>query len=287
VAFFDASVLAPEDIRPDLAAGCRGFNAEGARLQDNTGAACVVATGNLMIRKTLWASFGAVVLFAGVAAAQTPAPYILSAVSDSSRPALDKFRDDRRKPAETLAFAGVAPGMIIAELIPGNGYYTRILAKAVGPTGKVFTVPFGEPRAANSAALAKDPAYPNVQLLGGPPGSINVPAPVDMVWTTQNYHDVRALAGPINKAVFAALKPGGVYFIVDHAAKAGAGEESVALHRIDEAVVKRDVLAAGFVLEAEGDFLRNPKDDHTKQVMERDLNRATDQFVLRFRKPAN
>ena len=91
----------------------------------------------------------------------------------------------------------------------------------------------------------------------------------------------------LNKAVFNALKPGGVYFIVDHAAKPGSGEEVLlSLHRIDEDIVKREVLAAGFVLEAEGDFLRNPKDDRSKMVFDRELNRDTDQFVLRFRKPA-
>lgn len=224
-------------------------------------------------------------LLMGSAIAQLPASNIQSAVSDEGRPALDKFRDDRRKPAATLAFAGVTSGMTIVELIPGNGYYTRLLSKAVGPDGRVYTAPFGEPRAGNSTALAKDPGYRNVTVLSGPPGSLNVPTPVDMVWTTQNYHDMRALAGVVNKAVFAALKPGGVYLVVDHAAKSDAGEESVALHRIDEELVKRDVLAAGFVLEAEGDFLRNAGDDRTRQVMERDLNRATDQFVLRFRKP--
>jgi len=215
------------------------------------------------------------------------APNVAAAVADPARPPLDVFRDDRRKPAETLAFAGVGPGMKIAELIPGNGYYTRILAKAVGSTGKVYTIPFGEPRAPLSAALAKDPAYGNIQFSPAAAGSISVPEPVDMVWTVQNYHDVRQLAGPVNKAVFAALKPGGVYLIVDHSAKAGAGDATVALHRIDEAVVKQQVLSAGFVLEAEGQFLRNPADPRTGQIMERGLNRATDQFVLRFRKPAS
>lgn len=228
-------------------------------------------------------------LCAAPAAVAQPAitPSIAAAVADAARPPLDVFRDDRRKPAETLAFAGVREGMKVAELIPGNGYYTRILAKAVGPGGKIYTIPFGEPRAPLSAALAKDPAYGNIQFSPAPAGSVSVPEPVDMVWTVQNYHDVRQLAGPVNKAVFAALKPGGVYLIVDHAAKAGAGDETIALHRIDEAVVKQQVLAAGFVLEAEGQFLRNPADNRTGQIMERGLNRATDQFVLRFRKPVS
>lgn len=224
----------------------------------------------------------------GAAQPATPvAANIARAISDPDRPPLDVFRDDRRKPAETLAFAGVTEGMAVAELIPGNGYYTRILSRAVGPRGRVYTVPFGEPRASLSATLAKDPAYANIKLAGGAAGTVTVPEPVDLVWTVQNYHDVRQLADAVNKAVFDALKPGGAYLIVDHAAAAGAGAESVALHRIDEAVVRRQVEAAGFVLEAEGQFLRNPADPRTGQIMERGLNRATDQFVLRFRKPVS
>jgi predicted methyltransferase len=200
---------------------------------------------------------------------------------------VDVYRDDRRKPAETVAFAGVAPGMTVAELIPGNGYYTRILSKAVGPQGHVYTLPFSEPRASYSKAIAADPAYANVTLVTGPPLSLNVPAPVDVVWTTQNYHDIRQGRALLNKAVFAALKPGGTYFVVDHAAVAGAGEDVLlSLHRIDEATVKREVLAAGFVLDAESDLLRNPADKRTQMVFDREVNRSTDQFVLKFRKPA-
>ena len=214
-------------------------------------------------------------------------PAIAAAVADKARPGIDTYRDDRRKPAETVAFAGVSPGMTVAELIPGNGYYTRILSKTVGAKGRVFTVPFSEPRAAFSKAIAADPAYANVTLITGAPLSISVPAPVDLVWTTQNYHDIRQGRAILNKAVFDALKPGGTYFIVDHSAVAGADESVLlSLHRIDEAVVKREVLAAGFVLEAESDLLRNPADKRGQMVFDRDVNRNTDQFVLKFKKPA-
>jgi predicted methyltransferase len=233
-----------------------------------------------------WLALAAGAWLAAIAVAQ-PAiePNIAAAVADASRPALDKFRDERRKPAQTLSFAGIKEGMKIAELIPGNGYYTRILSKAVGTAGKVYTLPGGEPRTPLSAALAKNPEYPNIQFVPGNLAALSLPEPVDLVWTSQNYHDLRALAATINKAVFNALKPGGSYLIVDHAAKPGARNESIPLHRIDEELVKQDVLAAGFVLEAEADLLRNPKDDRSRQVMERDLNRQTDQFILRFRKP--
>jgi predicted methyltransferase len=215
------------------------------------------------------------------------APNITAAVADAARPPLDKFRDERRKPAETLAFAGIKEGMKVAELIPGNGYYTRMLAKAVGASGKVYTFPGGEPRTPLSAALAKNPVYTNIQLVAGSLASMPVPEPVDLVWTSQNYHDLRAQSAAVNKAVFNALKPGGIYLILDHAAKQGAGGESIPLHRIDEDLVKQEVLAAGFVLDAQSDVLRNPKDDRSRQVMERELNRQTDQFLLRFRKPAS
>lgn len=234
-----------------------------------------------------WGLFVALALAGGAAVAQAPSPTIKAAVADTGRPAVDRYRDDRRKPAETVAFAGVGEGMTVAELIPGNGYYTRILSKAVGPKGRVYTLPFTEPRAAMSKAIAAYPAYGNVTLVAGSPFSLGLPAQVDLVWTTQNYHDIRQGRAQLNKAVFDALKPGGTYFIVDHAAKPGAGDEVLlSLHRIDEAVVRREVEAAGFVLEADSQLLRNPADDRAKMVFDRDVDRHTDQFVLKFRKPA-
>ncbi len=230
-----------------------------------------------------------ILLSAPLAASAQPAPSlaIAAAVADAGRPATDRFRDERRKPAATLAFAGIHPGERVAELIPGNGYYTRLIAKTVGAQGHVYTLPFTEPRIAASRAIAADPAYKNVTLVAGSPMGLTLPEKVDLVWTTQNYHDIRAGRAQLNKAIFDALKPGGVYFIVDHAAKPGAGDGVLlSLHRIDEDVVKTEVLATGFVLDGEADFLRNPKDDRTKMVFDRELNRDTDQFVLRFRKPA-
>ena len=239
------------------------------------------------MKRLLWIA-ATTLLLAPVAQAQPKIPTaIATAVADKGRPGVDTYRDDRRKPAETLVFAGVTTGMTVAELIPGIGYFTRILSKAVGPTGRIYTVPFSEPRASYSKALAADPAYANVTLIGGPPLSVGVPQPVDMVWTAQNYHDIRQGRALLNKAVFDALKPGGTYFIIDHSAVAGADEGVLlSLHRIDEAVVKREVLAAGFVLEAESDLLRNPADKRGQMVFDREVNRNTDQFILKFKKPA-
>ena len=211
--------------------------------------------------------------------------YVTNALNDPGRPDIDKFRDDRRKPGATVTFAGVAPGMVIAELIPGTGYFTRILSKVVGDSGRIYTIPFREPRAAASRALAENQSYANITLVNGTPTNFGLPEKVDLVWTTQNYHDVRNLHAQINRQVFESLRPGGTYFIVDHSAKPNAEEESISLHRIDKQIVIQQVTEVGFVLEAESDILRNPNDDLTLQVFERDLNRNTDQFVLKFQKP--
>ncbi|MDZ4370432.1 MAG: class I SAM-dependent methyltransferase [Phenylobacterium sp.] len=222
----------------------------------------------------------------GLAGAQVPRA-IADAVADPGRPGVDVYRDDRRKPAEVTAFAGVREGMAVAELIPGTGYYTRILSKVVGPKGRVYTLPFSEPRAVASRALAADPAYGNITLVNGSPLNLGLSAPVDMVWTALNYHDIRQGRAQLNKAVFDALKPGGIYLVIDHAAVTGAGDEVLlSLHRIDEAVVRREVLAAGFVLDAESPLLRNADDDRKQMVFDREVNRHTDRFVLKFRKPA-
>jgi predicted methyltransferase len=136
--------------------------------------------------------------------------------------------------------------------------------------------------------------YGNVKLLKQPAAKLTAPEPVDVVFTSQNYHDYPdKFMGPtdpavLNAAVFAALKPGGVYIVVDHAAEAGSGmRDTETLHRIDEAVVKQQVLAAGFQYVGESDVLRNPSDDHKRNVFDRAIRGHTDQFAYKFRKPMN
>lgn len=209
-----------------------------------------------------------------------------AAVADSGRPAEDKARDAARKPAEMLAFAQVRPGMKIGELLPGNGYFTRIFAKAIGPRGTVFAWLPGE--GPSKSVERFDPvakAYPNVTLVRG--AAFAAPQKVDMVWTSQNYHDLYLRGGnadATNAAVFAALKPGGIYLVIDHRGAAGTGtSEAGTLHRIDEAAVIAGVLKAGFVLDDEDMSLRRADDDHTQPVFK--LHDATDQMALRFRKP--
>lgn len=210
-------------------------------------------------------------------------------LADPGRPDADKARDADRKPAEVVAFAGVKPGNKVAELAPGGGYFTRILSGAVGPTGIVYAIARQESPALKAIADAK----PNVKIAVSTPGTIAVPEPVDVVWTTLNYHDFKNVkvgetdaASVINAAAFKALKPGGTYFIVDHEAGKGVGATVTnTLHRIEGATVRKEVEAAGFRFDAESPLLRHAADDHSQKVQETGIRGKTDQFVYRFRKP--
>jgi predicted methyltransferase len=221
-----------------------------------------------------------------LAAQAKPVPAIAAAIADTARPEADKARDGARKPAEMLAFAGIKPGAKVGELLPGAGYFTRVIAKTVGDKGAVYVWMAASAPAAWVARL--DPllaAYPNVKLIRGE--QIAPPEPVDVIWTTQNYHDLHHTGrdpAATNAAAFAALKPGGIYLVSDHAAKAGSGTaDTDSLHRIDPDLVKAEVVKAGFVFAGASKVLANSGDDHTKKVF--DLHDATDQFVLKFRKP--
>jgi predicted methyltransferase len=233
-----------------------------------------------------------------IAAARIPA-YIATAVADPARPPADQARDVARKPAECLAFAGIKPGMKVAEIIPSSGYFTRLFSAVVGPKGEVFALqPPPRPQAEGAAAppppaveaIAADPHYSNVQVLVQPLATPSVPEPVDLFWTSQNYHDLHNVPGidigAFNRAVFKALKPGGIYVVLDHAAEAGSGSRDTStLHRIDPAVVKREVLEAGFRFDGASKVLANPDDPHTAKVFDPAIRGKTDQFIYRFRKP--
>jgi predicted methyltransferase len=225
-----------------------------------------------------------------VAATPTAPRSLATVVASTERPDADKARDADRKPAEMLAFAGVRPGMRIIELAPGGGYFTRLLSLAVGERGYVYT----NSGRASPAVAAWAQAHPNVSFQMTTPGQVIAPEPVDLVWTTQNYHDFKNgkvgdtdAAQATNAAAFAALKPGGVYLISDHQGAPGSGAtQTSTLHRIEDAAVIREVEAAGFKLEARSNLLRHAADDHTQRVFETGVRGKTDQFVLRFRKPA-
>jgi predicted methyltransferase len=223
------------------------------------------------------------------------APHIVAAVADPRRPQADRDRDALRHPAEILAFTGIQPGWRIADVGPGGGYYTRLFSVAVGDSGRVFAI--DRPNAAPDrprAILAVAPQYPNVTVLQAGYQGWNTGEPLDAVFVSQIYHDwfypqLNLDVPALNRQIFDALKPGGVYVIIDHAAAAGhtinTADPAADLHRIDQAQVIREVTAAGFVLEEESQVLRNPADDRSVRVFEGDIRGRTDQFVLRFRKP--
>ena len=223
---------------------------------------------------------------------------IAAAVEAPDRSADDRALDAGRHPAETLAFLGIAPGQRVAELGAGGGYTAELLVRVVGPAGKVYgqNSPFVLERFAQApwtARLAK-PVMANVVRLDRP---FDEPFPADLsdldaVLMVLLYHDVvwmKADRAKMNQAVFQALKPGGVYGIVDHSAKSGSGVADVeTLHRIDEAVVRKEVEAAGFVLAAEGSFLRAPGDPRDWSASPRTAGEkrgTSDRFVLKYVKP--
>jgi predicted methyltransferase len=224
---------------------------------------------------------------------------IEKAVADPGRPAADTARDAGRKPAETLAWAGIKPGMKVVDMLPGAGYYTRIFAKAVGDKGYVYAY-FGSQYDARLKTQNKDPdnqfadlkvTYHNLGVVHGPLPEFVTPEPVDLVWTSLNYHDMHNKqyamdVNAVNKAIYKSLKPGGYYVVVDHRAAKGAGPGvTESLHRMDEDIAKQEIEAAGFKLVSEGKVLAVPTDDDTKRVFEAGEHDHTDQFMLKFQKP--
>jgi predicted methyltransferase len=224
--------------------------------------------------------------------------YISAAVADANRPDADKQRDANRKPAQTLEFLGVKPGAQVAELLPGGGYFTRIFSKAVGPQGRVYALvperPANAPAdmpdlAGRVKAIAADANYANVTVVIQPLNKLVTPAPVDLVFTAQNYHDLHNFPIDVvafNKTILDSLKPGGLYVVLDHSAPAGSGlKDTKTLHRIDVDVVKQEVTAAGFEFVGASDILANASDTRTAMVFDPSVRGKTDQFILKFRKP--
>lgn len=236
-------------------------------------------------------------------------PHIVAAIKDAARPSdaeatpgcIERAApkacagvklDEYRKPADMLAFSGVQPGWKVGELIPGGGYMTRLFSKAVGPTGKLYL--FNGPPPANGAlgfqpVLDDKANYANTSFIQTDFTTIPAPEPLDLVWTSQNYHDMHNPGRNLdinaaNKAVLAALKPGGIYIVLDHQSAKGV-EFDAQLHRIDKEKVKAEVIAAGFQYVGESNALANPADDGTKMVFDASVRRHTNQFILKFKKP--
>jgi predicted methyltransferase len=224
---------------------------------------------------------------------------IANAVADAGRPASDKERDPNRKPAELLAFAEVKPGDKVGDYAAGQGYFTRLFSQVVGPRGHVYaSVPaalFQYPNIvkgiADIDAYAKD--HPNVSVTAAAAlDAARYPERLDLFWISQNYHDLKdPFMGPVdmaafNKAVFAALKSGGIYVVLDHVAKSGSpADVTDTLHRIEPSVVRQEVEAAGFRFVGDSKSLANPADPHDKGVFNESIRGRTDQFIYKFRKP--
>jgi predicted methyltransferase len=197
-----------------------------------------------------------------------------------------------------LAFAHVKPGDTVIEMIPGGGYFTRLLSAAAGPTGKVYAVVptwlaqrFPD-AVTNMKGLAASPGYGNVTVVIEGLGKIPEQGPADVVFTAQNYHDLHNPAVPpdtaekVDEAAFAALKPGGVYLVEDHVGAAGTGAtQAGTLHRIEPGFARAEIEKAGFVFDGGSTMLANPADPHTATVFDPSIRGHTDQFLFRFKKP--
>ena len=232
--------------------------------------------------------------FAAVpAAAQTLTipDYVATAIANPAR-GDDAKDDDRRQIATIMAFSEVKPGDTVLELVPAGGYWSRVFSGIVGPEGTVYLAIPAPMQKYSDETMALPEALGNATILQQPADKLAAPTPVDVVFTAQNYHDYPdPFMGPtdpalLNAAVFAALKPGGTYVVIDHAAEAGSGlRDTDTLHRIDAALVKQQVEDAGFEFVGESDVLRNADDDHTLKVFDPAVRGHTDQFIYKFRKP--
>ena len=224
---------------------------------------------------------------------------VKSALTDPRRPAGQVALDAARHPDVMVEFSELRTGARVADFMPGNAYFTRILSDVVGPSGHVYAFIPSEQIAncpareiAGTQALAKDRSYANVTVLRRSISAFRLPEKLDMIWIAQNYHDLHDIfLGPpdvasLDRAFFNALKPGGIFLVIDHVAESGSGlRDTESLHRIDPMRLRSEIEAAGFVLEAHNDALRNSDDDHTRPVFDPSIRGKTDQIVFRFRKP--
>ncbi len=234
-------------------------------------------------------ALGFLALMALVGAGQAPASAqdyrALLAAPDRSE--ADRTNDDKRKAFELLAFAAPKTGQSVLDMGAGGGYSTELMARAVGPTGKVYA----QNGAASErfAARAKSPAMANVTALTRP---FDDPLPagtekLDLITFFFAYHDTTFMEvdrAKMNKAMFDALKPGGFLVIADHSARPGEGTSvGKTTHRIEESALVGEVTAAGFKLVGSADFLRNPADPRDVSVNRSGIK--NDEFVLKFQKP--
>lgn len=218
--------------------------------------------------------------------------YIREAVTSPRRGEEAVARDVHRHPAEVLAMSEVKPGDHVVEFAGFGNYYTAMLSDIVGPRGEVdmFDLPYTEERAGAGSRAFVD-SHPNSSYTLVDYNDIELPKNVDVVFNVLYYHDLSINdidVARLNRRIFEALKPGGVFLVVDHNARPGSGrEDTKTLHRIDPELIKKEVAAAGFVLEEESHLLASPKDDHTQMVFRMAERGTTDRTIFKFRKPGN
>ena len=214
------------------------------------------------------------------------------ALANPNRPEADRARDELRRSADMLAFMQLKAGDAIADIRPEEGFFTHLFSTVVGPDGHVYAfVPNQTSGRENAYADSLAETYDNVSRVTGALETMSFDRPLDIVFMGEEYHDFviprfGVDVAAMNAAVFKALKPGGLYVILDHEAAPGSGV-SVAgtLHRIESAELRRQVEAAGFVFEAATEVVRNPDDDRSLSVFDPAIRGRTDRFVFRFRKP--
>ncbi|MGE5562186.1 MAG: class I SAM-dependent methyltransferase [Bacillota bacterium] len=232
------------------------------------------------------------------AAPPKPGTTIEQAVADPARPAGYRAADPLRKPAETLRFAGVKPGMVVGEFYPAGGYFTRVISDVIGPSGHIYAIENAgwNDSVKDDRAMLAEGKWKNVSLDVQPFGTVKFPQPLDLAWVTQNYHDLKIPQyGPggkavdtvaFDRAVYAALKPGGIFLVIDHQGAPGMSPLDIAkMHRVNRDLVVKEVTSAGFRLAGEGNFLRNSADDHSKPIFDPSIRGHTDQYALKFVKP--
>jgi len=235
-----------------------------------------------------WLAATVLAVLCSACATDLPAPDFQALVASPDRSEADRANDKKRNPAQLLAFYGVRPGMRVADLGAIGGYNVELLARAVGPAGRVYAQNIKN-YAARMDERMKKPVMQNVVPVTS---EFEDPLPaearnLDLVTFNFFYHDTVHLGvdrAKMNRAVFNALKPGGTYIVADHSGRPGTGAtETKSLHRIEESIVRREIEAAGFRLVAEGTFLRNPQDPRDVQVQKSTV--PNDEFVLKFVKP--
>jgi len=254
------------------------------------------------MKALLYSLAAASMLLAGCQKAEAPCSFsqeaLDKALADPGRKQDRDTADARRKPGPLIALAGVKPGDKVLDLIPGSGYWTRIFSKVVGPQGKVYAVwpqAYAREAMGDVAGLKKmsaDKYYGNIVTEVQPSTTLIAPEPLDVVWTSQNFHDYpdefmgKGDPSQLAKDAFKILKPGGTFMVIDHMAKPGRGvADTDTLHRIDPAIVRKIGEGAGFRFAGESNVLNNPADPLDIPVFAPSIRGNTSRFAYKFVKP--